>query len=363
MTSEDICAFISDIFPFSLFGSFASYVFFAFIFLVFYLVIRLHLSVKKKQSTDLEWEKFATACKRKGFDDNEHFTAAMFVKTSSIKTSPMKFISSSEVFEQVVADVLHMIKTAARSGQKDFIPVLKSIRTKLHFDGRTGDPLKSTREIRSGQQLDIAFPGTNTTIRGVVSTNDDAQLRVMLDRPLDEKRRQGAVKVSFVIDNDARYKFSTDIAGAGSSYIAFDHPAKIFRQQNREHFRCSITVPVRIIQSNVEDEKAFLGTRPDFEDTKIQNLIKAQSTDISGGGMRIAANEELNIGQRLYINFQLGGRQYNIPCEITDKKPGSYARLHYGVQFMGLSNSERESIINHINSRERTALKRRNLED
>jgi c-di-GMP-binding flagellar brake protein YcgR len=120
------------------------------------------------------------------------------------------------------------------------------------------------------------------------------------------------------------------------------------RIQQREHFRCSCTIPF-IFAVKMEDKP-----ESQFSEEKQHGIIR----DLSGGGMRIAAKHNLEIKDLIQFNLHLGDIILELTGEIKSKSHNSHASLPYmyGITFRELTEVTREKIIFFVHSLQRKAI-------
>jgi len=97
--------------------------------------------------------------------------------------------------------------------------------------------------------------------------------------------------------------------------------------------------------------------------------LPAQTCDVGADGMVFGAEEPLEIGTKLYLQFLLASdnRYVETFCHVvrhTDPPDTSDPKLGYGiaVEFHGMSAAQREILIQHMFSRESETLRMRRLE-
>ena len=108
----------------------------------------------------------------------------------------------------------------------------------------------------------------------------------------------------------------------------------------RNHFRlvCRIPASVKIVRRNA------LGYMIPGEP---QNSIIC---NISGGGVRLLANFNLDVNERLLITFKLNDDILILTGEIRVKldDPGSEFRYQYGVMFTGMSRIDQDIVYKYL---------------
>lgn len=123
--------------------------------------------------------------------------------------------------------------------------------------------------------------------------------------------------------------------------------------QRRQYFRLDCALEVRYRKLTVDESVSLVDKKPiDFNETI--PLVKSVMVDISGGGMRFLSTIKVDMGSFIFIKFKLK-KDFEIFGRIrhvrpAERRPGVY---EHRVEFLGLENSDRETIVRYIFEQER----------
>lgn len=127
----------------------------------------------------------------------------------------------------------------------------------------------------------------------------------------------------------------------------------IEKYQRRQYFRLDCALEVRYRKLTVDESVSLVDKKPiDFNETI--PLMKSVMVDISGGGMRFLSPVKVDLGNFIFIRFKLK-EQFEVFGKIkhvraSEKRPGVY---EHRVEFLGLDNSARDTIVRFIFEQER----------
>ncbi|WP_026939479.1 flagellar brake protein [Hippea alviniae] len=187
----------------------------------------------------------------------------------------------------------------------------------------------------------------------------DESKNIYISMPTNENGLKAVVRegekleVSFVDRRGFRIGFTSKLKEIlnkdGQVIYKLDKPTSLARVELRENFR----VPVLI-------EASFYA----FKNGKIEKA-KGTILDISAGGVRLSTDIELEVRDKLYLEFDLGGTKLEeIEAEVVRKAiTGEEGVNHYGLRFTDLSKDEEDMIIKFCLSKQlELARKMRGLE-
>lgn len=132
--------------------------------------------------------------------------------------------------------------------------------------------------------------------------------------------------------------------------------------QRREYYRfsCALEMDARPLE---EEELEAIEKKEDYLVPGLP-LQRSVVVDISGGGIRFVANHMYEVGTLMYCKYQLviNGKvkDYNLigrvlNCYQVDNRPGDY---EHRLQYVNITENEREEIIRYIFEEERKHRKR-----
>lgn len=146
--------------------------------------------------------------------------------------------------------------------------------------------------------------------------------------------------------------------------LSIEMISNLQRYQRREYYRYSCLMDMRIRECS-PNENFAIKREADFA-PEFLPTVQATIVDISGGGIRFTMNSPLERDSYVVVYFTLsmGGRtkEYEVvskilACKEMENKRGYY---EHRIQFMKITNSEREEIIRYIFEEERKKRKREN---
>ncbi len=116
--------------------------------------------------------------------------------------------------------------------------------------------------------------------------------------------------------------------------------SEIIKGQRRNYFRLDLIVGVKIIKAN--DETLYSGF----------------SKDISGGGLRLITDAELNEGDIIHVNFEIDDRNYNLKSQVKTKFKSTENKNEVGVEFLDIIEIDRNDLIKYLFLQQRMLIKR-----
>lgn len=143
-----------------------------------------------------------------------------------------------------------------------------------------------------------------------------------------------------VTQSDGVYSFSEHILKRVMSpypHFVIKYPQKIQRIQRRNYVRLMLNIP---IEFKLEEE---------------ESCYRGVSIDLSGGGVFLVTQKQLEIGQKLTVNFKLtnGLDCSNIKSivkreRVIEGQNGGAVKRNYGVEFVEINQKLREEIISYL---------------
>lgn len=157
--------------------------------------------------------------------------------------------------------------------------------------------------------------------------------------------RKGEKVIAIYYFNKDIYRFETVVVGRKLDkllIIMLKKPDEVTKYQRRNFVR--VSVMISIFCALIEKEK-----KADTDDTQVE-CFEAYTLDISGGGMRIAADRKfeskVQLGSALVINIPNVNENLTIEGKVirveNDKKN---AKIIYGLSFVNISRINREELI------------------
>lgn len=134
------------------------------------------------------------------------------------------------------------------------------------------------------------------------------------------------------------------------------------KRQRREYYRYACLLKMRA-RALVEGERTALEYDKDYIEEELPTR-KATIVDISGGGLRFVGANQYEVGEYIYIAYELPFQGRNKRIELIgrvltsraiENQPGEY---EHRVQYARISRDFREQIIRYIFEEERKNLKK-----
>lgn len=152
--------------------------------------------------------------------------------------------------------------------------------------------------------------------------------------------RSGTLIRINVTQSDGVYSFSEHILKRVMSpypHFVIKYPQKIQRIQRRNYVRLMLNIPVEF---KLEEE---------------ENKYRGVSIDLSGGGVFLITQKQLEIGQKLTIDLKLtnGLDCSNIKSivkreRVIEGQNGGAVKRNYGIEFVEINQKLREEIISYL---------------
>ena len=108
----------------------------------------------------------------------------------------------------------------------------------------------------------------------------------------------------------------------------------------RDHFRLACRIPVNF-RIHEKDEAG---------NSELSDRIDGVAVNISGGGLKLSTDAEMNLGDRITTIFCLGEETLFLLSEVRFKyrERDEFYPHHYGVMFLSLSAKEQSVITKYI---------------
>lgn len=142
-------------------------------------------------------------------------------------------------------------------------------------------------------------------------------------------------------DENKLYKFYTVVSGRKVDrvmMVLLKHPDKIFKVQRRNFVRVPFIAEVLcVILKNNKDIKDITDNQIDF--------FHGHTLDISGGGIKLSTEKEINRGELLMITIPIKDENISIKGKIIRKQKAKAEEFLYGVSFEEIDNKTVEKIV------------------
>lgn len=137
-------------------------------------------------------------------------------------------------------------------------------------------------------------------------------------------------------DENKLYKFYTVVSGRKVDrvmMVLLNHPDKIFKVQRRNFVRVPFIAEVLCV---------ILKNNKDITDNQI-DFFHGHTLDISGGGIKLSTEKELNFGELLMVTIPI--RDENISVKVKVIRKEKTKNFLYGMSFEEVDNKTVEKIV------------------
>jgi c-di-GMP-binding flagellar brake protein YcgR len=269
---------------------------------------------------------------------------------------PLLLFSSLSAFDRHAGRYAaqHVSRNSARN--REIVDEISQIRRVLGFDKLLPEQtMSTTRELEPGQTLMI-WP-VKGEIKGfsqcVVTHRDDYAITAVpllreAEKHLNALIPGDKLKVRFRRKKDTEYRFRTEILDTmpETMTISIKHADRLERIQKRDFFRLEVSFHLLLYPAPIKkDQEPISGNGH----AKTIIPIKGRVLDISGGGLGILTQDEIQPGDLLEIDPQFQGPfpLASAWCKVVEraKHPLGY-RAH--LEFVHLPFEQEEELVHMI---------------
>lgn len=115
---------------------------------------------------------------------------------------------------------------------------------------------------------------------------------------------------------------------------------KITKSQRRNYFRLDFMTPINFIK------------------IKDQSLHSGITKDISGGGLKMIIDSDVEEGDILQLNYVLDNRQYNLKGVVKAKISSIENKIEVGIEFLDIIEIDRNDLTKYLFLQQRMLIKR-----
>lgn len=234
--------------------------------------------------------------------------------------------------------------------------------------GMRVDLLKPGIKLDSPESIDNRFASSIHDIdsdTSIVLTNPTLKARLV---PLHSGERFDAY--FFTKDNkifSARLTVVKNRNDGGIRVVEFSIDSSVEKYDRRQYFRLETTMPIRYLLLTASNTAAFKEAIKSNTLLKMDGFKNGNTLDISGGGVKFTADEELPVGGLAIIHIEAiideRKKNYIFVGKILEalNKKGSKGMFQHRTQFVDLKQDAREELVQFIFQCERERLKRRSI--
>lgn len=223
--------------------------------------------------------------------------------------------------------------------------------------------------INPGKPSELKFQGR------VRKIHEDGRLDVNLGKEVDLNLVRPHLPVMLDYpQNEVFYEFQTviqELSGdrALGYVVTLSEQPKPVKVQRRNYYRLSCEIPVSFFEVDLpqgfeDDDEIQRRFYSSLAAQKESLFEKAEAFDLSGGGLGIEADIDCEPGALLYLEFEVEKKPFCAVAEVKISVEQADDVFHWGVEFVGLAESDREEIIQFIFKKQNEALqKQREAQD
>lgn len=199
--------------------------------------------------------------------------------------------------------------------------------------------------------------------------------RVKITMPLEKGRivplsLNARYNVSFYTENglyQARAIVTDRFKEDNIYMLIIEIVSDLVKFQRRQYYRLGCTMDMYYKKIDEEEEEQEYGDIRENEEIGQDELyIDGTALDISGGGMRFVSDEQLNVGDDIFvvisIQYENESKTYGLNAKVimSNPMPKRKEKYEHRVEYKNIDGKVRESLIKYIFDEERRQRKREN---
>ena len=255
------------------------------------------------------WHTFIGSAKERGLAPNERQLLEAIARADKMK-HPLLLLTSLKAFDEHVGKYANQVDRRSADPDPPKLKEISEIRRKLGFDHPApGQPVYSTREIQTGQTI-MLWPVKGGP-RGfcscfVIHVDEHAITVVPLikeeDKHLNALGEGDKVKVRFWREGDTEYRFRSQVVETmpETTTIKIRHSQHLEHLQKRDFFRLETNFPLTLFPVTQRNGNGFPAAEK--EAAEVSTVIEVQVVNVSGGGLGIVTQSEIEEGTALTID-------------------------------------------------------------
>lgn len=332
-------------------------------FLVGLIVLAISIEIyrrvaSRRKRIGAEWNSVHEILTERKLSESDQALLEQMVRRFSPKT-PLRAVTTRHEFDTCVAQAMQ--ESLEQGDEKEMESLggrLRDIRCELSLDYvPLGQKISSTRELHGGQWLSIA-PAADASpkwARMIVERVDEAYLYVApRTQPGQAAPRIAAgtdVKVRLWRDEDARYLFTTVLAGVedGPAIWRLLHTNELGRMQARNHYRVRYdqNTTVSLLNGSVDGDDSDVSKR------RAVAKIRGRITSLSAGGCAVVVQQEISKQVMLRLNLELSPeKSLDLEAKIIASSSISGGRYLLRAAFVGLDDERRDAVAKYVLQRQ-----------
>lgn len=321
----------------------------------------VHTRREQAKRREREFNYFLRKAEEKELDQQQVKFLARIVRTTGLD-QPYRVLDSFDIFQHC-CETFEGRQNFSEQEHQHFHQQVDKIKEELGFNKiEEVVPLDSSRDIRTGQTVKIRLPKDGHEYEFDSAVLENEEKFISLDASGMDLDFLGigfdtTLDITFQRESDAGYSLLTTIARAPDAQkkiLFLKHPARLVRNQARHFSRMEVTFPFgyhhiakdRFDTVEIDSNLTLCENRPVF---------RADTTDISGGGIAFLTHRRVSKGDYLYLNFQKLSEEHTEPllaevvwcekdgglkvrrvrarfCNITEKMQDALMKFVYQMQ-------------------------------
>ncbi len=301
---------------------------------------------RERVRAQISWEAFYARAKELGLLTNEIKLLENLVFRSRLGNAD-SILNSAQTFEKV-RDEWYASKGGADAMSDDDLQMIRSLRARLRFSPLPVEiPYITTRQFSPGLRVMVEASPKGMTKAALVGDIDERRWSV--DNPFmgDSAIQVGqTLRLSLTRGGDAEYGVEAEIDRLEGAFIILKHSQNLVRKQLRNWVRIDVNFAAVVRPMAKDGDKSI----PSM-------AVKARVMDLSGGGMAIRLPFELEIGQRLHVDFQVLDTPMNgVEAEVirVQQIPSHEQPIfQHSVSFKEIQKPFQEKIVRYVFEKQR----------
>lgn len=304
-----------------------------------------------EREAEVSEQRFNEYADRYGLNPEERKILSGITENAVVKRKESVFTMMA-AFNRGAASLMQQRFSSSRSfaERKKLSAMVRSVRQKLGFAKETfsfdlrGNRRRglSSRQISVGKKVSMWRPGSEgSATDGVVTGNEELEFSVRPERPV--RSIPGEVWRVQYHYGSSTWEFDVLTMACDDESIVLSHSDNIRFVNRRRFLRASVRKRALIASFPVKRDSFGLGlTAPEF--------VEGTLTELSGPGLRIEADLNVERGSRVLVVFELEpGKVIEDVGEVRGQREG-YGRNSIAVELLGLNESGVNELVRATNS-------------
>jgi len=315
------------------------------------LVLLIAISYRRyQQNKGRAVEEFAERAQRQGLSTRERQILLAIAVRSGLRHAYDVFRAVDAFHRGAVQLLAEYARTRTLPENRELEAEILRLREKLGFEAalaRRGGPGAVARVPTGSRQIPVGKPielinGRKTgapALRGEVVRNDEIELAVALQRPLES--RAGEVWLVRYCSGMSAWEFRTTTVRCEGCRLTLTQNEQVHSVNRRRFPRVAVHTPALLahlplirVDAPPGGEPSTLGADVGADDTKLPTtgiaprLRESTVTEFAGPGVRIQTSLQVQVDDRVLVVFRLGGRGEGGP--VGQRTIAAVGRVKHG---------------------------------